>query len=308
MYLIVGATGSLGGQVAKALLARGERVRAVCRPESPMRQANRHTDPDELRRLGAEVVAADLTRPETLVPALRGVHSVLMTASGTKRMPPDTVEAVDVAGSAALAQAAKQAGVGHFVYASVRGVSPDVPGIHAAKWAAENAIRATGVPATFVRSAMFMDDWIGFVLGAQLQGGPRVQLVGEADPARPFADEADVAKLVTEALLAGPPDGAEPARTVEFASDAASYGEIVERMAKASGMPLKVERLPVGQAVTTVPEPLAGAITYLLTLLTSIPEDGETTPEAWERYAFVPQRIDDYLPRMFAAARKGEAG
>ncbi len=29
MHLIVGATGSLGGQVAKALLAAGERVRAL---------------------------------------------------------------------------------------------------------------------------------------------------------------------------------------------------------------------------------------------------------------------------------------
>ena len=43
MYLIVGATGSLGGQVAKQLLARGERVRAVVRPESPLRRAGRFT-------------------------------------------------------------------------------------------------------------------------------------------------------------------------------------------------------------------------------------------------------------------------
>ena len=307
MYLIVGATGSLGGQVAKALLSRGERVRVTCRPASPSRQANRHTDPDELHRLGAEVVEADLTRPETLAAALRGVESVLMTASATKRAAPDTVESVDVAGAAALAGAAEEAGVGHFVYLSVRGVSPDVPGIHAAKWAAENAIRATGVRATFVRPAMFMEDWIGFVLGAQLGGGPRVQLIGDQDPVRPFAHEADVAKLVTALLLAGPPTGAEQTRTVEFVADVASHAQIVDRMARLSGMPLEVERLARGQTVTTAPEPLSGPITFLLTLLTDVPEDGVTTPEVEARYGFEATRIDGYLTEMLGVSTGGTA-
>lgn len=301
MYLIVGATGSLGGQVAKALLARGERVRVTYRPESPLRQANRHTDPDELRRLGAEMVEADLTRPETLAPVLHGVDSVLMTASATKRAAPDTVESVDVAGAAALARAAKQAGVGHLVYVSVRGVNPDVPGIHGAKSAAESAIRDAGVCATFVRPAMFMDDWIGFVLGAQLGAGPRIQLIGDQDPVRPFVLEADVAKLVTAVLLAGPQAGAEQIRTVEFVADAASHAQIVDRMARLSGMPLEVERLPRGQAVTTVPQPLAGAITFLLTLLTGVPEDAATTPQVAERYGFEATRIDDFLTAMLGA-------
>ena len=306
MYLIVGATGSLGGQVAKALLSRGERVRVTCRPASPSRQANRHTDPDELHRLGAEVVEADLTRPETLAAALRGVESVLMTASATKRAAPDTVESVDVAGAAALAGAAEEAGVGHFVYLSVRGVSPDVPGIHAAKWAAESAISATGVRATFVRPAMFMEDWIGFVLGAQLGGGPRVQLIGDQDPVRPFAHEADVAKLVTALLLAGHPPGSERVRTVEFVADAASHGAVVERMARASGLPLEVERLAPGQSVTTVPQSLAGVITSLLTLLTAIPEDGAVTPEVGRRYGIEPKLVGDYLSERFArASRQG---
>ena len=67
MYLIVGATGSLGGRVAKDLLNRGERVRAVVRGDSPLRRAGRFTDPVELADLGAEIVEADLTRPASLV-------------------------------------------------------------------------------------------------------------------------------------------------------------------------------------------------------------------------------------------------
>ena len=60
MYLIVGATGSLGGSVAKALLQCGHKVRAVVRPSSPLRNVGRFTDPDELRQLGAELVEGDL--------------------------------------------------------------------------------------------------------------------------------------------------------------------------------------------------------------------------------------------------------
>ena len=60
MFMIVGATGSLGGSVAQALLERGERVRVLVRTESPMRATGRFTDPTALERAGAEIVRGDL--------------------------------------------------------------------------------------------------------------------------------------------------------------------------------------------------------------------------------------------------------
>ena len=113
MFLIVGATGSLGGSVAKALLERGERVRALVRPQSPLRLVGRFTDPAELQRLGADLVEGDLLTPETIEPHLEGVKAVLSTASGTKRAAPDTIQAVDHEGTAALAGMAERAGVEH---------------------------------------------------------------------------------------------------------------------------------------------------------------------------------------------------
>ncbi|HZJ09033.1 MAG TPA: NmrA family NAD(P)-binding protein [Trueperaceae bacterium] len=304
MYLIVGATGSLGGQVAKALLAKGERVRAVVRPESssPMRRAGRFTDPDELRAKGAEVVEADLRQPESFDSLLAGVKSVLMTASGTKRAPPDSTEAIDVNAAAALAEAAKRAGVEHFVYLSTLGAGLDAPELSRAKGEGENAIRATGQTATFVRPALFMQDWVGFVLGAQLQAGTRIQLMGEHDAAKVFVDEGDVVKLVTEILLAGPPTSGESTTVIEFATDTASHGEIVDRMARASGLPLTVERLPMGQPVTTAEGPVAGLLTHLLSIAAVTPHDETLTPEVAQRYGIRPLSIDGFLARMFAAA------
>jgi len=98
VILIVGATGSLGGSVARELLQRGERVRAVARPHSPLRSMGRFTDPTELQGLGAQIVEADLRHPDSLVPHLEGVRAVLSTASGTKRGEPDTLQAVDLGG------------------------------------------------------------------------------------------------------------------------------------------------------------------------------------------------------------------
>ncbi len=68
-FLVLGATGQQGGAVARALLRRGQTVRAL----------TRKTDSSAARTLaglGATVVAGDLDRPETLPPAFAGVRGV----------------------------------------------------------------------------------------------------------------------------------------------------------------------------------------------------------------------------------------
>lgn len=300
MHLIVGATGSLGGAVAKSLLARGERVRAVARAESPLRATGRFTDPAELRALGADVVEADLRNPDTLEPLMRGVDTVLSTASGTKRMEPDTLDAVDHRGTAALARVAKRAGVSHLVYVSARGTGPDANPFLRPKWEAENAIREHGPAATFIRPGQFMQDWIGFVLGAQIQGGSRVQVIGEGDPARAYVDEADVAKLLTAVMLDGPPQAGTATRQIDFTADTATVSDVVGRIAALTGLPLTVERIPVGRSIDTVPEPLASILTQLLTITSTIAHDTLVTTDVSERYGIEPRTIDVFLQDLFA--------
>lgn len=302
MYFIVGATGSLGGQVAKALLARGERVRVLVRGESPFRQKGRYTDPAELRALGAEVVTGDLRAPETITAHLPGARVVLSTASGTKRAPPDTVEAVDHHGTAALAAAAQDAAVEHLVYVSARGIGPDAPPFLRPKWEAEQALSRLGPPTTIVRPTKFMQDWIGFVLGAQLQGGTRVQLIGERDAHRTYVHEGDVARLLTAVLLDDPPGPDESPRVIDFTADAATRTELVARIAAVTGMPLTVEHLPLGQPVTTAPEPLGQTIAHLLGVDADGPDDTELTHAVAERYGLEPLSIDDFLREAFASA------
>ena len=70
MILVTGATGTIGAPLVKMLSAAGEQVREVAR--HPGIRA-------DVAPPGVEVFFGDLKRPEAIVPALRGVASLLWT-------------------------------------------------------------------------------------------------------------------------------------------------------------------------------------------------------------------------------------
>src|SRR5687767_6496314 len=82
MVLVAGATGSLGGRIAKGLLERGKPVRVLARPTS---------DAAALRKAGAEVAIGDLKDLPSLERACHGVDVVITTASASKKGD-DTIE------------------------------------------------------------------------------------------------------------------------------------------------------------------------------------------------------------------------
>jgi uncharacterized protein YbjT (DUF2867 family) len=71
LIAVTGATGNQGGSVAKLLLKYPSqyKVRVVTRN-------NRSAAANELRELGAEVIEADLTKPETLPAVVKGCWGV----------------------------------------------------------------------------------------------------------------------------------------------------------------------------------------------------------------------------------------
>jgi uncharacterized protein YbjT (DUF2867 family) len=106
--VIVGATGMLGGKIARALLAKGEAasVRVMVRrgfTDDPKAKSKL----EELSRLGAEVVHGDLADYASLIEATRGMEVVVSALQGG----PDVI----VRGQAALLDAAKRNGVRRMV-------------------------------------------------------------------------------------------------------------------------------------------------------------------------------------------------
>ena len=148
IVLVTGATGRQGGSVIRHMHPKGWKLRALTRdPDSPAAQ--------KLVRMGIEVVKGDLENPGTLEPATRGVYGIYSVqdfwAVGAKR---------EVQQGKNLADAAKEAGVEHFVYSSVGGAERNSGIDHwESKWEIEKHIRKLGLPATMLRPAAFMENY-----------------------------------------------------------------------------------------------------------------------------------------------------
>jgi uncharacterized protein YbjT (DUF2867 family) len=101
VVVLAGATGHLGGLIARALKDRGAKVRAVVRPLTPLGKLT------ELRRIGAEVFEADFARPDQMARACDRGSCVVSALAG----PRDTI----VDAQAALLNAAVRCGVPRFI-------------------------------------------------------------------------------------------------------------------------------------------------------------------------------------------------
>jgi nucleoside-diphosphate-sugar epimerase len=103
--LVTGASGLLGGAVARVLVARGEDVRTLQRRPSGV--------------AGAQDVAGSLTDPDAVARAVAGVDGVVHLAARVSLAgPPAEFDAVNVGGTSLLLDAAERAGVRRFVQVS----------------------------------------------------------------------------------------------------------------------------------------------------------------------------------------------
>lgn len=109
--LVTGATGFVGSAVARALLARGETVRALARAGSDRRN---------IAELPVEVVEGDLRQPDSLERAMRGCEALFHVAADYRLWVPRPAEiyTVNVEGTRRLMEAAGEAGVARIVYTS----------------------------------------------------------------------------------------------------------------------------------------------------------------------------------------------
>jgi 2-alkyl-3-oxoalkanoate reductase len=103
--LVTGASGLLGGSVARVLVARGETVRTLQRRPSGV--------------AGAEDVAGSVTDPAAVARALDGVDAVVhLAAKVSLAGDPAEFDAVNVEGTRTVLDAAERAGVRRFVQVS----------------------------------------------------------------------------------------------------------------------------------------------------------------------------------------------
>ena len=190
MIVVAGGTGTLGTRLVPRLAGAGHVVRVLTR------------DPARAQHLagpGAEVVCGDVRDPAQVAQAVRGAGTVISAVqgfAGPGRVSPATV---DQAGNANLIGAAARAGAA-FILVSVAGAAPAHPiGLFRAQYAAEDMLRASGIPWTIVRATAFMETW-GTIMGRMLETSGKIVVFGRGDNPVNYVSAADVAALVDRAV------------------------------------------------------------------------------------------------------------
>lgn len=241
MILLTGATGATGRRVLDRLLQRGHRVRCLVR--NPARLGTRRVD--------VQLALWSLTDDRLPGGVLRGVDTVIHLAGPLHDQPAANLEELNVTASWRLADAAAQAGVGHFITVSALGAG------HAAgarflraKAAAEQVVTGAGasggMPVSIVQPSLVLargQRWAAWALAlAMLPVSPVPNRpVGRSRPVA-VSDVADAIVAITEGDA---PPVAAPARFQLAGPETYTARELVPALQAVVARPRRTVALPL---------------------------------------------------------------
>lgn len=265
MILVVGATGVVGGMIARRLLEQEWDVRILVRPGSNYQP---------LVKAGAQPVAGDLKDPASLASVCAGVEAVITTATAGSRGGPDTPQTVDLEGNRHLIDAAREAQVRQFIFVSTIAADEDSPvPLLQAKAKTEAYLRDSRLPHTILAAATLMDILLPLVVGRPAQSGQAVTLVGEGRRRHSFAAVRDLAAFAVAAV--GHP-AALNRRVVIGGPEAVSLRDVVAAYERVLGRAIPVRTIAPGELLPNLPtvpglaEVVSGMLAALETFDSSI--------------------------------------
>ncbi len=211
--LVIGGAGTTGAEVIKGLSTIGARTRAFVREPSPA-----------LDLPGVEQVLGDLARPETLGPAFNGIRSAFLLTS-----PAENAAALQTT----FVEAAESAGLPHLVKMSAYGASSTARSRLLRQHAAvERRIERSGIPYTFLRPAVFMQNLLA-MRESIVSRGEFYQPQGDA-PVN-MVDVRDIAAVAVHTLTEPGHDGKAYDVT---GPEAIPYDRVAEALSRTLGRPV----------------------------------------------------------------------
>ena len=265
MILVVGATGNLGGAVTWRLMAQGQPVRILVRPQS---------DYQPLAKAGAQVVLGDLKERGSLDGACEGVDTVITTANSAARGGEDNPQTVDLEGNRHLVDAAKAAGVNQLIFVSVLTADPNspVPFIQA-KGKTEDTLRESGIPYTILAPNGYMEVMVAGVVGMPAMMGQPVTIVGGGSRKHSFISASDVAAFIL-AVIGNP--AAINQKLLLGGPEPLSFRDAVAIYERVLGHQIPIRSVAPGEPVPGFPE----MVTQLLAALDTYDSPVEMTKTA----------------------------
>jgi len=230
VIVVTGATGQQGGTVARHLLQQGHKVRVVTRTPAKA---------EALAHAGAEVVQGDMTDGKSLAAALQGASGVFAMAT-----PFEAGLEAEVRQGTILADAAKAAGVSHYVYASVQSANRQTGVPHfETKWKIEQHIQKLGLPATILRPVFFMENFASPWMWPAISQGKL---------AMPMKPETRLQMIALEDIGAfGAAAFTHPEKflgqAVDLAGDERTMPDVAAMLTRVLGKPVTFESFPLDQ-------------------------------------------------------------
>src|SRR5215467_1148170 len=297
MYVVLGASGNTGSVVARKLLEKGEKVRAVGRDASKL---------SALARLGADVDSIDLNDAPALANAFAGAKGAYVL------IPPqihaeDFVAAADAI-SSSIADAVKESGVSHVVALSSIGAqhaerTGPIVTLHRLE---EKLKQVPQLSALFLRPAYFMENFMIMI--------PLVEAMGffaggiRGDLKMPMIATRDVGEYAAERLAALDFSGFST-REMLGQRDV-SHHEVAAAIGAAIGKPkLSYQKFPallVEQGVKQLGIPKKTA--RLMTEMHDAGNEGLLTPqEPRSEQNTTPTSIEAFAEEVFAPVYRAKA-
>jgi NADH dehydrogenase len=209
---VTGGTGFVGREVIHALCADGHAVRCLVR---------RGSERDLRGHEAIERIEGDVLQHEGLETDMAGCEAVIHLVGIIRERPAlgATFERVHVQGTRNVIEAAAAAGVRRYLHMSALGTRPGARSrYHQTKWAAEEAVRASGLDWTILRPSVIYGRGDGFVtmLAGMIRrfpvvpvigtGGQRLQPLPVAQVAQGFARLMPLPAATKQTYEAGGPD------------------------------------------------------------------------------------------------------
>jgi uncharacterized protein YbjT (DUF2867 family) len=230
--LVTGATGQQGGALARTLLKKGHRVRALTRkPEAPSAQ--------ELKKQGAGIVKGSFDEPGSIENAATGVDAAF--AMGT---PYEAGPEAEIKQGIALVEALAKAKVPFLLYTSVSDADRKTAIPHFdSKFKVEQRVKELGIRHAIVAPVFFMDNLLSPWFLPQLQqgklalampAGRKLQHVSVAD-----LGEFNALVLERREQFAG--------KRINLASDELTGTEAAQILSRVTGRKIEYSEIPLDQ-------------------------------------------------------------
>jgi uncharacterized protein YbjT (DUF2867 family) len=221
MILITGASGNVGKEVLKQVVATGAKVRAAFQSVSKA----------AIAPSGVDIVTMDYNQPQTLQAALKGVERVFLVGPPTPNLPALERKAIDEI---------KQSGVRHVVKLSAMGGRGAIFTRQHAD--SEDYIKASALPYTFLRPNGFMQNFA--IYNASTINTQNAFYGAQGDGKVSHIDLRDIAAVAVKALTESGHEGQAYTLT---GPEALSNTRVAEILSEDTGREIKYVDLPAEQ-------------------------------------------------------------